>query len=154
MLENSFPVDWDGLPLRIDPVTLKLHERQRREDDIRKEHQSQIDRLEATVRCLTKEVARLQSLFENNNPSLPDLKPTPTTVVSPVVGSTTSLSLSHVTAALRGDPVNEPVNPVESIVEVRMEFFLDFAPKHIKCRSGLSTRLPASYRHYFFAFIP
>ncbi|VDK23140.1 unnamed protein product [Taenia asiatica] len=63
--EHGFSVDWDGLPLRIDPVTLKFHERQRREDHIRTEHQGQIDRLEANIAYLSREVARLRALVDN-----------------------------------------------------------------------------------------
>lgn len=53
------------MPLRIDPVTLKFHERQRREDHIRAEHQGQIDRLEASIACLSREVTRLRALVDN-----------------------------------------------------------------------------------------
>ncbi|KAL5110043.1 Myotubularin-related protein 3 [Taenia crassiceps] len=63
--DHGFSVDWDGLPLRIDPVTLKFHERQRREDHIRTEHQGQIDRLEASIAYLSQEVARLRALMDN-----------------------------------------------------------------------------------------
>lgn len=111
-MEHCFPADWDGLPLRIDPVTLKMHESQRREDDIRKEYQSQIDRLK-------REEARLRSIIENNNLS-PNLKRTPTTIES---------SVSHVTAGIRADPDIEKANQVTSLVEVRNGIIIYFAYK-------------------------
>uniref|UniRef100_A0A5K3EYZ4 Myotubularin phosphatase domain-containing protein n=1 Tax=Mesocestoides corti TaxID=53468 RepID=A0A5K3EYZ4_MESCO len=67
MGDSNFPTDLDGLPLRIDTVTAKLHQRHRQEARASAEHQCRIDRLEAEIANLKVEMARLRELTTKTN---------------------------------------------------------------------------------------
>uniref|UniRef100_A0A0X3PVE4 phosphatidylinositol-3,5-bisphosphate 3-phosphatase n=1 Tax=Schistocephalus solidus TaxID=70667 RepID=A0A0X3PVE4_SCHSO len=76
---SVWPSDLDGLPMRVDSVTLRLHEKQYQEEQLHQHQQSIISKLASEVETakgaissLKQEVARLQRLFEsqarrNNN---------------------------------------------------------------------------------------
>ncbi|VDD81292.1 unnamed protein product [Mesocestoides corti] len=67
LTDTNFPTDLDGLPLRIDTVTAKLHQRHRQEARASAEHQCRIDRLEAEIANLKVEMARLRELTTKTN---------------------------------------------------------------------------------------
>ncbi|EUB64235.1 Myotubularin-related protein [Echinococcus granulosus] len=115
--ERGFSVDWDGLPLRVDPVTLKFHERQRQEDHIRAEHQSHIDRLEANIACLLQEVARLRALVDDksNESNLQGIFTTSASSSAELFSS--PLISPEVTATQQNSHGDGQANPPSSIVE-------------------------------------
>ncbi|VDM35409.1 unnamed protein product [Hydatigera taeniaeformis] len=115
--EHGFSVDWDGLPLRIDSVTLKFHERQRQEDHERTEHQSQIDRLEASIACLSQEVVRLRALVDSrrNEGNLQDVFTTTTSVGAEL--SPSPLVSPEATVTPQSSHVDGQDNPPSYVVE-------------------------------------